>query len=292
MRADCLQAVVQALGRDVTAAEAKNIEDRISKSMRSLARENPEEWMALSSTDRLQRGGERAAQDLIGDAKLKQFRQSLGILAQAKLIQYMQDAAPRGIDGLDALKRVSAFMADGKSNFLSIESRTRATRNDALRQMITTMEATNPKFFGLFENEQGVRELIRELYGERTGNADAKAGAAEFHKVAEQLRQRFNRAGGDIGQLESWAIPQHHSQSKVAKAGVEQWLTDTLPKMDRSMYVNEDGSRMDNAQLNDFLRHAWETIATGGALKVDPGQFKDLADVPSRSNSRYLSKFL
>jgi hypothetical protein len=276
--------VVAALGRAVTAAEAKNIEDRIAKSMRSLARENPEEWMALSSADRLARGGERAAADLVAEAHLKQYRQSLGILAQAKLIQYMQESAPRGIDGLDALKRVTAFMADGKSNFLSIESRTRAIRNDALRQMLTTMESTNPKFFGLFENEQGVKELIRELYGEHTGNADAKAGAAEFHKVAEQLRQRFNRAGGDVGQLESWAIPQHHSQAKVAKAGVEQWLTDTLPKMDRSMYVNEDGSRMDDIQLNDFLRHAWETIATGGALKVDPGQFKGGSMRANRGN--------
>lgn len=272
MRADCLEAVAKALGRQLSAAEAKNIEDRITKSMRSLARENPEEWMSMSLADRLQRGGERAAQDLVGEARLKQYRQSLSILAQARLIQFMQDAAPRGIDGLDALKRVAAFDADGKSNFLSIETRTRAITNDALRQMITTMEATNPKFFGLFENKKGLEDLTRELHGEDSGNAAAKQGAAEFRRVAEKLRLRFNRTGGDIGQLEDWAKPQHHSQAKVAKAGVEQWLSDVFGRLNRSKYINEDGTRMDDVQVNAFLRHAWETIATGGALKVDPGQ--------------------
>ena len=274
MRPDCIAAVSAALGRAITGAESKDIEARIAKAMRSIAREDPSAWMAKSSADRLQLAGQRAAADLIGEAKLKQYRQSLSILAQSRLIQYMRDASARGIDGLNALQRVAAFDADGKSNFLSIESRTRAIRNDALRQMIGTLEATNPKFFGLFENAEGITKLIRELYGEHTGDAAAKAGAEEFHKVAEQLRQRFNRAGGDIGQLEDWAIPQHHSQVKVAKAGVERWIADTLPKLNTRRYINEDGTRMNEAQLTDFLRHAWETIATGGALKVDPGQYK------------------
>lgn len=285
MRADCLQAIATALGRELTAAEAKNVEDRIAKSMRSLAREDPQKWMATPLDDRLRQGGERAAADLVSEAKLKQYRQALGILAQSRLMQYMVDAAPRGIDGLDALKRVSAFIADGKSNFLSIESRARAVRNDALRQMITTMEATNPKFFGLFENMDGVRDLVRELYGEESGNAAAKIGAKQFHDVAEQLRQRFNRAGGDVGQLESWAIPQHHSQWRVAKATVDPWVADVLPKLDRSKYINDDGTRMTDAQVDDFLRHAYETISTGGALKNDPGAFKGNGMRANRGNA-------
>lgn len=274
MRPDCVLAIAKALGRDLTGAEAKNIEDRIATSMRQLAGENPKEWLAMSWLEMLDKGGKRAADDLIGEAHLRRYRSSLAILAQSRLVQYMHDAQGRGLDALDAVQRMIAFDADGKSNFLSMETRSQAVRNDALRQMITTMEATNPHFFGLFENAAGVKDLTRELYGENTGNAAAKQGAAEFHRVAEALRRRFNQAGGDVGKLDDWNIPQHHSQRLVARAGAERWVADVLPKLNRKRYVNEDGTLMDDIQINQFLRAAYQTIATGGALKSAPGEFR------------------
>lgn len=274
MRADCLGAVAQAIGRALTQVEARDIENRVMKSMRELARTDPDAWAQKSQVERFQEAGKLAAEGLIAEKALKQQREALTILASARIAQHIQDAGARGLAGLDALDRVIAFHADAKSNFLSIETQANAVRNDALRQMLGTIEASNPKWFGLFENLEGVTKIIRELFGEKTGDADARAGAQEFQKVAEQLRQRFNRGGGDVGQLEDWGLPHHHSQLKVAKAGREQWIADVLPKLDREAYFNEDGSRMNDAQLNAFLAHAWTTIATGGANKVEPGQFK------------------
>ncbi len=113
---------------------------------------------------------------------------------------------------------------------------------------------------------------------------EAKQGAKEWHNVASALRDRFNRAGGDVGQLEDWGLPHHHSQSKVAKAGREQWVADTLPALDRDHYFNPDGTRMNDTQLSEFLGHAWESIATGGANKTEPGAFRGSGARANRGN--------
>lgn len=274
MRAQCIQAVTQAIGRALTSQEVRDIEQRIAGAMRRLARQDPQGWMAKSKADRLTEAGQAAAAELVGEKQLKQQREALTVLALSRVDGYMQDAAARGIGPVEALQRVIAVHADGKSNIQSIESQADAIRADAIRQVLTTLEASHPKWFGLFENQEGIEAIIRELFGEHSGDADAAAGAKVYHEVAEQLRERFNRAGGDVGQLEDWGLPQHHSQLRVAKAGKEAWITEITPLLDRAHYVNPDGTPMNAGQLHDFLAEAWTTIATGGANKLNPGQAK------------------
>lgn len=273
MKKECIQAVAKAIGRAITGTEGQGIEERILRNMRALARKDPAAWTGLSQAEKLQQSAALAGQELIGEAKLKQQRVALAVMAQDRIQRHVTDQAARGITGLDALDRVIAFHADLKSNFLSVESQANAVRDDALRQMLGTLEASNPKWFGLLENKEGVQAIVKEIFGESSGVKEAKDGAAEWKKVTELLRERFNRSGGDIGDLEDWGLPHHHSQLEVAKAGKDQWTQDILPMLDRDHYFNPDGTRMDDVQLKDFLGNAWTTIATGGANKVEPGKF-------------------
>ncbi|MES1993186.1 MAG: hypothetical protein V4457_06175 [Pseudomonadota bacterium] len=273
MKVACIQRVSQALGHQVKSSVAGEIESRIATVMRRLARLDPMAWRAKSATERYREAAIAAADELVAEKQLALKRQALSILAQSRIMQHIQDSKARGLDTLDALSRVIAFKADGKSNYLSVESRARAIERDALRQMIDTLEASHPKWFGLFENPKGIRAIIQELFHENSGDADARNGAKLFQDIAEGLRQRNNRAGADVGQLDDWGMPHHHSQVKVAKAGRDGWVADTLPLLNRKRYVNEDGTLMSDKQVSDFLSHAWETIATAGANKVDPGRF-------------------
>ena len=114
----------------------------------------------------------------------------------------------QGADGkLGALNRTIAFNADGKSNFLSVESRTKATRDYALSQLQEHSKQLILAFFGLFEDEAGVRDLVYEMRGQNTGNAKARKGAKAWREVTDLLRRRFNDAGGDIGYLEKLGDP-------------------------------------------------------------------------------------
>jgi hypothetical protein len=153
----------------------------------------------------------------------------------------------------------------------SAETRAEAVKRNAMRQLLDAFEATDPKFFGLFENRDGIMALTRELFGQATGNALAAKGAKAWHDGAEALRKQFNAAGGDVGKLVNWALPQHHSQLKVAKAGRDAWVADIMPKLDRGQYVKDDGARFTDTEMKDFLGHVWETIATGGVNKIEPG---------------------
>lgn len=271
MKDKCIVAVSRAMGRDITKQEAQGIEDRIVKNMRFAASKDPEAFRKLSADQRLKQAAAAAAKEITSEAELKKKRVMLTIQAHDRLENFISEAKARGMSGIDALERTLVFMSDGKSNTISVESRTKAIRNDAIRQLVDTFEAVDPRFWGLFESQEGVRTLTRAIFGETEGiPPEVAKGAQAWLDVAAQMRDAFNKAGGKIGLLENWSLPQHHSQAKVNKAGPEQWIRDTMPKLDRSKYVNDDGTRMNDEQLQSVLRSAWETIATGGISQMDP----------------------
>lgn len=274
MRAECIEAVSQALGRQITQAEAQDIENRITQAMRRLAAEDRQGWLAMSQGDRFMAAAERAAQDVAADAALKRRRVALTALRHDAMRNYLADAKARNLKGgeIEALKRALAFYSDGRSGTISLESTAAAIRNESIGQMLDVFDVTRGKVLGLFTNQEGVLNLVRELRGRDSGSAEAKAAARAFQGVAERLRQRFNRAGGDIGRLEDWGMPQSHSQQLVARAGREAWVNDVLGAIDRDRYTNPDGTLMDDSQLAAFLGNAWTSIATNGANKVEPGR--------------------
>ncbi|EQA5336936.1 hypothetical protein ACX95J_003682 [Klebsiella pneumoniae] len=267
MRQECINAVQQAASRRLTQQEIQNIEDRIYRNMRQLARNDPSSWRAMTDAERLRRAGQLAATELTNEAALKKRRVALTIAARQRLDAFIKTY--QGKDGkLEALNRTIAFHADGKSNFLSVESRGKATRDYALSQIQEAFEAVDARFFHLFEDEVSVRDLVYEMRGQDTGNVRAKKGAKAWAGVTELLRQRFNDAGGDIGYLENWGIPQHHSMEKVGRVPQDKWVSDVIDKLDRKYYIKDDGQLMSDAELTTFLGEAYNTIATGGLNKL------------------------
>lgn len=266
MRPECIQAVTQAIGRKLTQPEIQGIEHRIRQNMKQLAQTDPQ-WQSKSAADRLTEAAKKSAKDLVSEADLKKKRVALTILAHDRIDSYMKRFPDQPLEGLD---RLLAFSSDGKSGIQSVESATRAIRDDALSNMLDVIDVTKGKFLGLFQDQEGNLALVRELHGEDSGNAAAKVAAKQFRDTTEQLRQRFNRAGGDVGYLDDWAMPRDHSQVKVARDQA-QWVSDHVKWANRGKYMNEDGSPMNDQQLTEFLSHAWETLATGGTNKLEPG---------------------
>lgn len=267
MRPECIKAVTQAIGRPLNQQEIQGIENRVRRNMKQLA-QTDSTWQSKTAADRLNEAATKSAKDLVDEANLKKKRVALTILAHDRIESYMQRFPERPLEGLD---RMLAFSSDGKSGILSIESSTRAIRDDSLSRMLDVIDQTKGKFLGLFQNEAGNLALVRELHGEDSGSAVAKTAAKQFKDTAEQLRQRFNRAGGDVGFLDDWSMPRDHSQVKVAKDQAK-WVADHVQWANRGKYLKEDGSPMNDAELTDFLQHAWTTLATGGANKMEPGQ--------------------
>lgn len=265
MKQQCIQAVQQAIGRTLNQAEIKDIQARISRSMRQLAQTDPA-WQSLIAADRLTQSAQSAAKELRAEAAKSKQRVGLTILAHDRVANYMKQFPD---DPLLALDRMLAFSSDFPGIF-SIESATNGIRAEAMGSMLDAIDFTKGKMLGLFADAEKSRALVQELHGENSGVPEAKVAAKQFHDVVERLRQRFNRAGGDVGRLDDWAIPRSHSQLKAAR-NKDAWINDHVAWANRSKYLNEDGSRMTEAELHDFFSHAWATVSSGGVNKITPG---------------------
>ncbi|WP_323994699.1 hypothetical protein [Aeromonas hydrophila] len=267
MKQQCIKAVQQAIGRTINQQEIKGIEGRIRRNQKQLAQTDPN-WQTKTSADRLTEAANAAAKELRAEAAKKKQRIALTILAHDR-VQNMMAQFPD--DPLKAIDRMLAFASDYPGIF-SIESAANGIRSEAMGSMFDTIDFTKGKVLGLFADADKSAALVRELHGEDSGVPEAKLAAKQFHDVAERMRQRFNRAGGDVGRLDDWSIPRSHSQLKVAR-NKDAWIADHLSWANRGKYLNEDGSRMTDAELKDFFTHAYETVATGGVNKINPGQF-------------------
>ena len=272
MRTECIDAVTQAIGRALNANEIKNIEDRVRSAMPAARAELQNAGQAVTPRAMMEAAAEIASQGLQADAAKVKQRIANTIAAHDRVAGYLASAKVRGIDSLTAIDQLVAFDAKATGRVMSVETQGKAVADEAIGQLVHTFEATNPRFFGMVEDMAGIRLLVKEMMGENTGNADAAAGAKAWKETTEALRMRFNSAGGDIGKLEDWGLPHHHSQSKVWKAGADSWVKDIMPMLNRDKYVRPDGALMDDAELEGVLRKAWDTISSNGMSKIEPGK--------------------
>lgn len=285
MRADCLHEVSTMLGRELSARQGDAIEARVRNQMRQLARQDPESWQAKTYSDRIHEAAAAAATEMKEEFTRNKMRVERQIAVHERIENFLAEQPnDKAGDGLRAVSKLAAFDTKG-GGYTSVESWASAIRGEAFGNLIRTWEAIPGHFFGLFEDRQGVHDLWKELHGEDSSNQVAKAGADAWKKVTEEMRQRFNDAGGQVGKLEDWAKPQNHSQPRVAAAGIDKWIADTLPKLDRSKYVNLDGSRMTDEQMHDFLGHAYDSIITDGQNSREAGNIAGGGLVANRGSA-------
>lgn len=284
MKQRCIDAVEQAAGRDLKQTEVQGIEARIRKAYRQMAQDDQKAFLNMSEQERLDAAAKKAADDLKGEAAKIRQRVALTIAAHDRIQNYLVAQKARGISGTEALERRLRKFNDGKSQTSDVWYEGQARGNLFLSQMLTTLENTAPRAFGLFDNRQGVRAFLHEVYkindpsrptdssaflSDPKAVQAAKAGAREWLGASENARETFNRNGGEIGKLENWNVPQSWNQALVLKAGMKSFVDDFMPALDRRKYVNDDGTKMSDAQTTTFLQEAWKTIATGGANRAD-----------------------
>lgn len=246
-------------------------------SMGRLARQDPA-WRTYSMEQRLTLAAEQAAADIQAEAARKVANTQRQALKTAELEGRLQDIQAWRKGG-----RTEALVDDMHLTHAYIDG----IKRDSTRHLMDLIEAADSQqgasagrraLMVLFDaqNPLMTRDLALEVFAQGkggTGNAEARAGAKAWLEVTEALRQRFNAAGGDVGRLDYGYLPQAHDQVQVLKTGRDAWAQKTLPLLDRSRYLREDGARMSDAEVLDVLRGAWETISSDGANKRAPGAF-------------------
>lgn len=264
----------------LTDAQVKNIDDRLSQTMRRIARRDVQAWQALSHDMRVVTAANDAAADIAAEAARKLKNASLQVIKTAETEQRIVGAMGRQA----GWSRARSLVEDMGQTSAYIDG----IKRDNVRNLMDLLVAADSKagtslgrktlmFLFDAQNPTMTRDLALEVYAKGnagTGNRLAVAGAKAWLEVTDGMRKRFNEAGGDVGKLDYGYLPQAHDQARVLSAGQDGWSMGVLQLLDRSRYLNEDGSRMTDGQVLDALQAAWETISSDGANKTAPGAFK------------------
>ncbi len=270
MNPKCVQAVQAAIGRPITVAESRNIEQRVRDAMLSIAREDATRWQTLSQADRLSEGAARAADELVAEAQKKKQRLAATIVAHDRIEAYTksQVAAGADVDRMDAFARLIAGKSDGKNNGTSVESNAKGIMGATMGRLTDAWETIRPGMLGFLANREAEEQFVRALHGNtRSARPEIVKAAKAWADATEGLRQRFNAAGGIVGKLDNWGMPHAWSQDLAIKAGKDRFVSTMQKLIDRRRYVHEDGRAYTDDEMGAFLGEAWVTIVTNGANK-------------------------
>jgi len=287
LKEQCKQAVAKALGKaSLNQQEAQQIEQRIKDAMKSLAKQDIQNWRNLSDADKLTKAGEFVAQDIQAQLKRKHKIAAQDILTQNKNLALLDHPT---LSSSEVVDRMVAAHGD-MSGIQSIDSKARAIASIYRGELVDFY--TNIKGgLGVFTDAELVQKIVRERFGDNTGDPLAKKISDKMGEVFEGMRERFNRSGGDIGKLDDWGLPQTHSLEKIVKAGKEAWVQKAESLINTSKYVHEDGSFYSQQEIRELLEYSFDTLSSNGANKTEIGRqsFGGNSKVTSRhSESRVL----
>ncbi len=224
--------------KPLTQGQIDRIDADMSATMRRLARTDPN-WQQLSADMRVITAAKAIMQDIEAEAARKVANAQRQALKTAETEVRLTDAMKR-----QGWSRARSLVEDmGRTN-----AYIDGIKRDATRGLMDLIEASSSgqgagigrrTLMALFDaqNPTMTRDLALEVFAQGkggTGNAMAQKGAAAWLKVIEDMRQRFNNAGGDVGQLDYGYLPQAHDQARVRAAGKDQWAAETLALVDRS----------------------------------------------------------
>lgn len=272
MKVECVDAVQQAIGRQITQAEQVGIEDKIRETMRRLAAKDPRAWAAMPRAERLRAAGEAASKDFEHAAELRAERAALQVEAHARHLPVVELAGKRGFEVIQRkLDQADAYIKGVHREYLR---KVLDTIDYATRQDTGSVVMRGVRWISNLENPERSRAFVREVMGQDTGDAGAKAAAKAWLEGVESMRNRFNAAGGDVRKLSYGYLPQPHDPGRIREAGIVTWVRDVLPMLDRSRFVTENGRPMNDAEIGKTLEEAWRTIETEGWANIEPGQFR------------------
>lgn len=263
MKSDCIKAVETAIGRTLGAGEAARIETRLVENMRELARTD-ENFAGMSQSERLAAAAKRSLETDTAQAAKAAQRKASNLAAQARETDSLNARAGE-LGGKNSFHKALFQRLQQLDNYIA------GVRSELFGNTIDALKAAEPRFLGLIENSKAVNAFVREVLGEKTGNDIASKGAKAYLESMEKIRTRENAAGADVGKLDYSYLPQPHDTGAIVKAGKDAWVAKVLPFMMRGRFLKEDGAQMNDAELGEFLAHAYDTLSTEGLVRREAG---------------------
>lgn len=288
MRPECINAVAQALGKDtLSQLEQRNIEDRIINAMRQLAKKDREAFQKMNPFEKLNAAGELAAQDILSEKLRKNKILAQDIIRQTNNTNQLSDPKRPAHQNLD---RMIAAYGD-MTGVDSLNSGFKAIR-DEYKKGLWDFYTQIKGWLRIRTDKQLMQNIVKERFGENTGDAMAQKIAKQLEKVYEGLRTRFNELGGNINDLGNrFGFNTVWSRDKLRSVGRFKWNELAYKNIDRNTLIDAEGNLLDDAATAKLIDDAYETIIMDGLNKTNEGELaiKNTGKVTNRfSDSRVL----
>ena len=184
----------------------RNVTWKIAFSAASMARK----WIACAESgrqkmwreiaDRYERQGRprHMAEALAAEDVKAAFKKEAGDIRHVYLAKMgnLREIGAR----VDSVKSMTQHMED-------MENQHRGLLRLFNHRMSDYLKKHNRNIFGNSRNPAQLRNIVRELHGEATGDASARELAEAIRSALEDMRVMFNEAGGLAGKMEDWGLP-------------------------------------------------------------------------------------
>lgn len=159
------------------------------------------------------------------------------------------------------------------------EKEARALERQFMGGIREFLETFRTNVIGQVRERAMLKQVVSELHGEATGNANAKAIAGAVLQQYERARALINMNGGDIGKLDDFGVPHSHHGDKIRDAGFGAWFDEIYGALDwhrmidfstGKPFVVAKGAKPLRPTAEKFLREVYDSITTSGWTDRSP----------------------
>ena len=118
---------------------------------------------------------------------------------------------------------LALFEQDQTSRFNSVAQVQQAVTRSATRKLDEFLSTFRRNIIGETKKKAQLKNLVREVFGEETGDVSAREMMQAWKASSEYLRTRFNAAGGAIAKRADWGMPQIHDTMRVRQSSYNDW---------------------------------------------------------------------
>lgn len=306
LKKECLDSVSQVIGRQLTAKEGEDIVLNIKSKVLDIRKTEPN----LTKDQYVAKAAALVAQDMQYRATRMKVNAQRQVIALAAMQNYTADMRAKGLSANSAAMRYLD----------KVDKHAVGVSKEYASELVDTLRAACPKFFGMIENDDAVAGILAEISGVDTKNADYKKAAQAWIQCTEKMRERYNRAGGDIRSREDWIMPQTHNQGKVLNAarilaektpksfarraaaetkGVvdrfkkrnpeanrDAWVDFVFERLDKTQYLDDNLQQMNDVEIKNVLREAYMSITGNGDQHQNAADAKPSGRGKAKSEQR------
>ena len=173
-----------------------------------------------------------------------------------------------------ALGMMSRLTYDPSGNFRgpNIETSWKMIRAEAESLFSEGLERFHRKNLGFTQDKAGLRNLVKEIFGETSNDTSAATIAQSWKRVDDMLVRRMQKAGGNIFKRENWGLPHIHDAKRIGRVSFEEWFEFISARVDRSKMLDDmTGQPFTDDAFKEVLTEVYNTLKTNGLNKLTPG---------------------